>query len=172
MLTEFAISHSCIPERKKEMSVTSDLIRNHWSSMPPTLRLLFERLYEAQSGYVSKQTLATMLTTDPDSLEKTIGVFEGIVNEATGMLIRRGPCFEWWDDSYRLRGDLRPVVGELLNHHERDKTDLLEALWSMREMMHSLSERIDQIPRDETDTGFPDFDHREQELDELLQSLL
>lgn len=154
------------------MSVTSDLIRSHWSSMPPNLRSLFERLYEAQDGYVTRQALATMLATDPASLEKTIGVFEGIVNEATGMLIRRGPCFEWWDDSYRLRGDLRPVVGELLNHHERDKTDFLEALWFMREMMHSLSERIDQIPAGDIHTEFHDFSQREQELDESLKSLL
>ena len=149
----------------------SDVLREHWSSLSINAKKLFRILYENQEG-VPTQDLQEVLDTTNDGVEKVIGWIGRSIGETGGGWYYRGGCFEWGSHGYRLKDHLRPVVGELLGYHEKDKTLILEALWNVSRMLGLIEGRIRDIPGDETGTFSTEFKACQQEFEKVLQGFL
>ena len=147
----------------------SDVLRKHWWALSPTAHDIFKVLYKTQD-YVPYEELMKHLYND--DLEKVFGWIGRSIREAGGGTVSWNNFIDWGDGGYRLRDHLRPVVGEKLGHHEKEKTVLLETIWTMKEMFDLLERRVDDIPGDKNDSLYMEFKSCQQELDRLSQELL
>lgn len=147
----------------------SDALRKCWSRLSFNAQTVFRVLYETQD-YVPREDLAKHLYND--DLEKILGWIGRAIREGGGGTSSYYKFIDWDSGGYRLRDHFRPVVGELLGHHEKEKTVLLDTLWTMKELLDSLERRVDDIPIDERFVDSQNIRMRQQRLESLLQELL
>ena len=148
--------------------LNSDVLRNSWWKLSLNAHTIFRVLYETQDEVPSEE-LARQLYAD--DLYKVFGwIGRSFKGKGSGGY-SHFTFFDWGADGYRLRDHWRPVVGELLGHHEKEKTILLETLWSMTRMFGLLERRVGDTPGERPADFSMEFKTRQQELEGLLQEL-
>lgn len=151
----------------------SDVLRKHWLDLSSNARELFRTLYETQDG-VPSQKLQEKLSTNDDGINSIIGWMGRSIEKGGGPPSYNfgAECISWDYSNYSLSPRVRPVVGELLGHHEKGKTILLESLWQIAGMAKSLENRSGEIPGDIPADLAMEFKSCQQELERLSQDLL
>ena len=150
--------------------MNSDALRKNWKALSENARLFFEILYEEQ-GYVSEQELSKKLSTNPEDLSKILG-WIGRTFESAG--VRQ---HYWWtyfeqdEGKYRLADRYRPVVGELLGYHGEERTILLDTLWAMQDMFHSIASHFRNFSNEDVAGHLYELEQNEREVNYLLHKL-
>lgn len=155
-----------------DSKVNPALLRKSWPLLSKKAKDLFAIHYDTQDC-VSEQRLKEELNVNSVGLRSVRAWIDMKISAANGGgYFSASDCFQWDTNGYRLRDQLRPVVGELLEYHTKEKTILLQTLWTIGLMFESLERHIDSIPGDEIQTFSINLRTHQQELDSLLQDLL
>ena len=104
----------------------SDDLRKHWWSLSSNVRKLFKILYETPNGVPSQKLQEKFFTTATGITSMIMWIGRSI--EEVGGPRSSGSDFisGGLGSNYNLHPLVRPVVGELLGHHKKEKTILLD----------------------------------------------
>ena len=149
----------------------SDVLRKHWWDLSSNARRLFKILYETPDGVPSQKLQEKFFTTATGITSMIVWIGRNI-EEVGGPPCSGSDFINWGLSGYYLMPHVRPVVGELLGHHKKGKTILLESLWNMAGMAKSLENRSGDIPGDIPADFAMEFKSCQQELERLSQDLL